>query len=324
MLGRQPQTKHGSRRQITLKLRSAVHTALVSSLLLTLPTFRLAAVPEPTSEQVMVGGVTRHFLLFVPAGLGTDPAPIVLVFHPKNTDAALIEHSLPFPAEAERRRFIAVFPDGLDHEWNGGRTAPDSAESKASDDVEFVASILDTLEARYRVDPKRVYATGISNGAIFCYTLAARLSARIAAVGPVAGNLGLAIPKRFPPRQPVSVIAFNGTDDTFVPFRGYPDPYIGSFSVPETIGFWVTVDQCDRKATVLHLPKGSSDEGTETTRLTFDNGASGTSVVSYIILHGGHTWPGQPHDAHDPKGRSTMAVNATKEILDFFALHPKQ
>lgn len=49
------------------------------------------------------------------------------------------------------------------------------------DDVAFVEALLDDLATVVNVDPKRVYATGISNGGMMCYRLAAELSDRIAA-----------------------------------------------------------------------------------------------------------------------------------------------
>jgi polyhydroxybutyrate depolymerase len=279
---------------------------------------------DPASEYIVVGGVKRHYLLVVPSSQDSGSAmSVVFVFHPKNTDAALIEHGLPFPELAERRRFIAVFPDGLDQQWNGGRKKPTSKESMASDDVAFVAAILDAIGSKYRIDPKRVYATGISNGAIFCYTLAARLSDRIAAIGPVAGAIGFSIPKKFNLVQPVSVIAFNGTDDTYVPYRGNADPDAGFLSVPDSIAFWVNADGCVQKPVTFRLPRVVPDDGTSVIRLTFANGIHNSSVVSYVIVHGGHTWPGQHADPNDPKGRSTLGVDATKEILDFFDQHPK-
>ena len=41
------------------------------------------------------------------------------------------------------------------------------------------------------VDPKRVFATGMSNGAMMCYRLAAELSNRIAAIAPIAGTMAI-------------------------------------------------------------------------------------------------------------------------------------
>ena len=58
------------------------------------------------------------------------------------------------------------------------------------DDVAFIRALLDDLMRAYQVDAKRVYATGMSNGAIMAYRLASELSDRIAAIAPVAGAVG--------------------------------------------------------------------------------------------------------------------------------------
>ncbi len=55
------------------------------------------------------------------------------------------------------------------------------------DDVGYARVMLDDLARQFNIDKKRVYATGISNGAMMCYRLACELSDRIAAIAPVAG-----------------------------------------------------------------------------------------------------------------------------------------
>ena len=55
--------------------------------------------------------------------------------------------------------------------------------------VAFLGKVLDDLGSLVNADKKRVYACGMSNGAMMCYRLAAEMSDRIAAVAPVAGFL---------------------------------------------------------------------------------------------------------------------------------------
>ena len=60
---------------------------------------------------------------------------------------------------------------------------------KNVDDVAFIKALLDDLAQFVQVDDRRVYATGISNGAIMAYRLTSELSERIAAIAPAAGPI---------------------------------------------------------------------------------------------------------------------------------------
>src|SRR6185503_2395955 len=77
--------------------------------------------------------------------------------------------------------------------WSPSRTASATtgttdARSRAHrdhvDDVAFVAALLDAVPRHHAIDPRRVYATGISNGGIFAHYLAAHLAGRLAAIAP--------------------------------------------------------------------------------------------------------------------------------------------
>jgi polyhydroxybutyrate depolymerase len=264
-------------------------------------------------------------LVISPKYDGQAAVPVVFVFHGKGTEGASEERVLGFTQLAMTKNFIAVYPDGLDLEWNGGRKRPISGESAKSDDVAFVSAMIGELESRYRVDPKRIFAAGTSNGAIFCHTLAARLSERIAAIGPVSGGVGEAIPKKFRPKSPVSVISFNGTDDHLVPYAGYPFYGEGILSVPDSVAFWVGVDGCETTPTQTIDKPSPLDEGLSIIRLFYARGQSGSEVSVFIIGHGGHTWPGVHTDPTWAKtaGKTAMSINATELMWDFFERHPK-
>ena len=111
-------------------------------------------------------------------------------------------------------------------------------------DVEFISRLLDDLASVVNVDPLRVYATGMSNGGMMCYRLAAELSGRIAAVAPVAGTMAISEAK---PQRSVPVLHFHGTADRIVPFAGPGNttPKFLSFkSVEETVEFWAKLNNC--------------------------------------------------------------------------------
>jgi polyhydroxybutyrate depolymerase len=193
-------------------------TKLLSAYLVVAALATLDAAGGPLAQSMNVGGVERHYLLAVPANVdNTRPIPLGFVFHGAGYGGVEMAREHPFAALGEKHGFISVFPDGLDNRWNGNRIYDPFSKDDKSDDVVFVSKIIDVLETRCRIDARRIFATGSSNGAIFCYTLAARLSERIAAIAPVSGSLGEDVPRRFPPENPVSVVSFNGTADPLVP-----------------------------------------------------------------------------------------------------------
>ena len=137
-----------------------------------------------------VDGITRSYHLHVPPALGPAPAPLVLVFHGGGGTGPGTERLTRFTALADREGFLVAFPEGIEKNWNDGREFTSSrAHRDHVDDVAFVTALVDAIGRAHAVDPRRVYATGISNGGIFSHYLAAHLSARLAAIAPVVGGI---------------------------------------------------------------------------------------------------------------------------------------
>jgi polyhydroxybutyrate depolymerase len=154
------------------------------------------------------------------------------------------------------------------------------------------------------------------------YRLAAELSGRIAAIGVVAGSVGvrgprgrvLTIPE---PEHPVSIIALHGTADRLVPYDGGASAELGvSFlSVAESIAFWVKHDGCAGE------PRRQTSRGGSVVTETYSGGKGGSEVVLYTIVGGNHMWPGM-------RGSSLVSsakeqISATDLMWDFFSRHPR-
>ena len=135
-------------------------------------------------------GVERRYLLHRPSQRETGTlAPLVLVLHggggtPEQMDRGT-NHAMS--AEASRRGFLLVFPEGMERAWNDGRTEhlrKPLGRKEAHDDVGFLSALIDRMVAEHGADPERVYATGISNGGFMSVRLAMELSGKVAAVAP--------------------------------------------------------------------------------------------------------------------------------------------
>ncbi len=284
------------------------------------PTLRAQSAPTEQARSVHAGGTERGFLLYVPSTYRhTQPAPLVLVFHGGGGRGRTIAPHTGFSRLAERDRFVAVYPDGLDRRWNDGRGA-----GAAPDDVGFVRALLDTLRRELSIDPRRIYATGISNGAMFAYRLACDLPGVLAAVAPVAGAMPAALALECARAEPVSVLAFQGTADPLMPFGGggVARRRRQVLSAARSVAFWASMSGCIGPAATSAEPDRSADDGTRVRRTVYPGCPDGRSVELYTIEGGGHTWPGGP-PVGESVGRVSRELDATALIWAFFAEHPK-
>jgi poly(3-hydroxybutyrate) depolymerase len=158
---------------------------------------------------IQVGGVKRSYILHVPSsGLPDNPA-FVISLHGLNNNASIQRSWSGFDNVADKEKFIVVYPEAINMSWDlSGIT-----------DVDFIAALIDTMNARYHIDRSRVYATGMSMGGMFSYTLACKAADKIAAIGPGSGYLmgGLG---NCSPSRPVPTFHVHGEADTFVSYKG--------------------------------------------------------------------------------------------------------
>jgi len=282
--------------------------------------------PGDHTRSLSVDGRARSYLVHVPPQYRSDqPVPVVLAFHGGGSNAEQMVRFCGLNEKADQEGFVVVYPNGTGRNeriltWNGGNCCA-YAMRNAVDDVGFVRALLDDLGKVLAVDRKRVFATGMSNGAIMAYRLASELSDRIAAIAPVAGPMGTA---RCHPKRPVPVIHFHGTGDQYAPFHGGQGSKSISptffYSVEHSIRAWVQANGCPETPVVTELPD-KADDGMRVRRKTYGPGKQGSEVVLVEIDNGGHTWPGrEPLLAR--LGPSTKDICANDLMWEFFTRHP--
>jgi len=279
------------------------------------------------SRSLQVGGLARSYLLHAPSSLAAgSPAPLVVVFHGGSGSPSGVDRLTRWSALADRQGFLVAYPEGVGFHWNDGRTTVASGAGPQADDVGFVAAMLDDIARERPLDPRRVYATGVSNGAIFAHYVGARLSARIAAIAAVAGGMADPFHVTFRPERPVSVLIIHGTKDPQIPYGGgdIQGGVLGRIlPTEEALRLWAERNGATRPPSVEELPP-SNDERCGGRRL-FVNGRSATEVVLLRLEGGGHTWPGGPVGYLPERqfGRLCRDFDATAVIWDFFKGHPK-
>jgi polyhydroxybutyrate depolymerase len=244
---------------------------------------------------IQAGGVDRTYRLYKPSGLPSS-APLVVMLHGGFGSARQAEKSYDWDELADSEHFVVAYPDGLNRAWNanGGGCCGRPAR-EGVDDVAFITAAVADIAKNVRINPARVYATGMSNGAIMAYTLACNTSI-FAAIGPVSGTQ---LDPCLSP-HPASVMHIHGTGDPLVRYAGGPGAGLASRidgpPVEELNAFWRKVDQCSPPAMTTNGLITTSTAGCPNNR----------SVVLVTVNEGGHHWPS----------------DATEMLWEFFAAHP--
>ena len=278
-----------------------------------------AGAPAEQAGHLSAGGVDRTYLLYVPSTYRpAHPVPLVLVFHGAGGWPRQMARHTGFTALAEREGFIVAYPAGLGRRWNDGR-----GFRTPHDDVGFIRALLDTLGRELSIDPRRIYATGISNGAMFSYRLACDLPGIFAAVAPVAGAMPAALVPACEHGTPVALAAFQGTADPLVPYDGGGVAFRRGqvLSAARSVEMWATSAGCAPEPSVTMAPDRARD-GMRVRMTSYAGCREGRDVDLYTIEGGGHTWPGGPASGRR-WGRVTRDISATFEIWAFFSSHPK-
>src|SRR5262245_13581117 len=111
-----------------------------------------------------VDGQDRTYRLFRPVSLPmSEAAPLVIALHGYSGGALEMEGGTRFDYEAAQDGFAVVYPLGVYESWNAG-TCCGIAMNQNIDDVHFISVLIDRLVTQGGIDPKRVFATGMSNG----------------------------------------------------------------------------------------------------------------------------------------------------------------
>ncbi len=267
------------------------------------PVATASATPTVTTGHIQVGSLTRDYLVVTPPDVAAhDPLPLLFALHGRTGTMYDPELIGGFDAIAMDPGAVIVYPQGYGGSWNAG-TCCEPATTKAIDDVAFIASVIDRMEADYPVDPDRVFVVGGSNGGEMAYRAACELSGRIAAIADAMGTLLVDCQ----PSQPVSVIAIHGTADVNIPIDGglTDDPSCQDAPCPAfaaTMERWRQIDGCTGDPTV------SQDAYTSET--TWTSCDAGTAVTFIKAIGKGHEWY-----TSDPDDRAVT--------WDFFMHHPR-
>jgi polyhydroxybutyrate depolymerase len=281
-----------------------------------------------TCQSLTVNGASRTYLLHVPSAFQKNSGALVIVLHGSGGNGLGMEIGTRSSSLADKDGFAVVYPDGL-FEPNGRQTNWAYFFNDFTDDVGFFRQLIGALQSSVQPDPKKIYVTGLSSGALMSHRLGVQLSDLVAGIGVVEGALfnqaSVNSPPVPPALAPASVLILHGDQDTTIPCCGGTSVA----SQDQTFGYWTgpSADNCSTFDTTAPL---CDSQGNITSVVEKDatNCSGKTEVKLYRLVGGIHTWYTNPMDVagqipFNPDFNSTTGITTTEILWNFFAAHPK-
>ena len=175
--------------------------------------------PVSAANSFVVGG-DRPVTVHLPDTLA-NPAPLLILLHSASTSGAHQENYMHLGPVAKKNGLIYIAPDGTVNPegkrfWNATKSCCNKYK-EVVDDVAYINSLIDEINAKTPVDPKRIYLIGHSNGAFMSFTYACKTN-KVAAIVAIAGAMDTE--SDCTPSTPVSLLNIHGTADKTIKIDG--------------------------------------------------------------------------------------------------------
>lgn len=276
--------------------------------------------PGDYTFSIQHDGLERSYRVHVPPKYDASrPTPLLISLHGggASMDYQASDENYGQISKSDSAGFIVVFPNGFSSlpggkfaTWNGGNCCG-PARDRNIDDVGFIRDMIEHLGKQLDIDKGKIFATGMSNGAILAQRLACEMPGTIKAIAAVAGTDNT---KSCNPAKPISVMQIHAKNDDHMPFDGgvgakSKRSAVTEFtSVPDSIARWVKRDGCPATPKrVLDKPGAYCDR--------YAQCQGGTEVELCVTETGAHSWPGASKSRGEP---TSKAISANDVMWDFF------
>jgi polyhydroxybutyrate depolymerase len=239
--------------------------------------------------------------------------PLVIIPHGTNMSGQGMFDITQYAQIAEREKFVAIFPDGIDGPgslvpWNvgSGVCGLGSLVAGSGNDQAFVDELIKFAEQDQCIDARHIFMTGFSMGGYFSHETAC-VSAKVAAIAPHSG--GTHDLSRCP-GKPRPAIMFHFTSDSLIDYA------CGTGARDQ----WVKRNGCSKASPDVVPVKGGKCEyykgcaaGAQVALCSFDPPSSGDDG-----LPSGHGWSGGSKAGAESFAAITNSENASELGWAFF------
>lgn len=240
-------------------------------------------------------GTQRTYLLHIPTNYSANtPTPLLFSFHGRSDTGSMQEQISQFSDESYNPNMLAVYPDGMDQQWQG------DPASVGVDDVGFTMDMMASLENQFCIDTNKIYSSGFSNGAGFSLNILACDSVASTKIAAFAGSSsadyqgatdqncdGTTIPITCSPgRKDIPIFETHGSADPVIAYDGGPRRGRCLPTIPRFITAWAQRNGLDTSNVTTSLFNGNVLES------TFGASSELPGLVTHYNVNGmGHTWP---------------------------------
>lgn len=264
---------------------------------------------------------SRPYKLYIPAAAGGEARPLIVMLHGCTQTPDDFAAGTRMNAAAEECGYFVLYPEqtcGANHSrcWNWFKRGD---QKRDSGEPAILAGMTREIMSRYGIDPRRVYAAGLSAGGAMAAVMGEAYPELFAAIGVHSGLAAgtahdvpsafaamrgaTAAPGRAAQRRTarlVPAILFHGDRDTTV------HPSNSEQQIPPLVRGERSVE------------RGRVPGGHAYTRSVHSDPAGRVTLEHWLVHGAGHAWSGGSKSGSytDPKG-----PDATRAMLRFFAQH---
>lgn len=261
-------------------------------------------------EKMKIDSTEREYTLFQPKQIKANV--ILFALHGRGGTGEELMWKTGFNQLAEEEGFIIVYPFGLNRAWADGRQLPDE-DANAKDD-KFLLALKDKLQTEFGIS--NFFLLGYSNGGFMTQRIAFFFPNSFIGYANIVSTISENL-NREKPKQPVSVLFINGTEDPVVPYDG--GMILGNkglvLGAEATVKQWVHWNKCENRPETETI--NEKEDGVKVFLFTYRNCKS-QKIVKFIKLEGaGHGWPGKIEEEILGFGKFTSEISANHEIWKF-------
>ena len=248
--------------------------------------------PAQAGHNFTVGG-ERPVSVNLPDTIA-NPAPLLILLHSASTSGAHQENYMHLGPVAKKNGIIYIAPDGMVNPegkrfWNASKACCNKYKAEV-DDVAYINSLIEEIDAKTPVDPKRIYLIGHSNGAFMSFAFACKTN-KVAAIVAIAGAMDEE--SDCTPSTPVSLLNIHGTADKTIKVAGGVMNNFPYTSAKSTVTRIALANKCSKPA-ITKKDFEPTIKGTETTVINYSCD-SHTHLQYWKIANGSHS-PKLPAD----------------------------